>query len=730
MAVEKLGAGSTLLEAALKAHAIGELELARRLYLIRLSEDPNCTIATLWLGTIETQSKNYEAANRHFQQLLKRGISAWELHINYANLAYETARLDEAVKHYKLALNYKPNHHVALTNLAACYNELKHERRALSCCDQAIVSAPSFADAWNNRGNALLGMGQYVEAEKSYLKALSHDAENGNIWNNLGRVKHLTKDFKEALVAFENALKLKPSFPDAWNNLANTYAEIGAYERAVLCYRSAINIDPLDLKAKANLAETYDRNNQSHDAINTLSEILAQDQHYPLALGALILTALKIADWSDYEDRKAALVSGVKEGRLVTEPFAVLAMIDDPTLQLRASKLYANHKKQRLVGSKIKKHSTKNKLRVGYFSVDFRAHPITYLVTDLIAKHDRNKFEIYGFSFAPREESMAQKKIYQNFDHLIELNSIPIEDIRKTIKDAEIDIAVDLGGYTQKSPLWLLEDRIAPIQLSYLGYIGTLGNKFIDYIIADPCVVPKESRRCYSESILYLPHCFQVNSVSQHQGGVSLSRSDAGLPEKTFVYACLNNIYKLTPNLFRCWIRILAANENSVLWIMGSNSLSKKNLSIYAEKNGLNRERLIFSDRTSRENFLSQIRLADLVLDTTPYNGGSTTIDALSVGLPVLTLKGESYVSRMGASILSAVGLEGMIAEDELEYEQIATSLAFDKSKLGGYKTIIQKARREAKIFNSLQMTKDIETGFEKIFELTKNGQNFRDVYV
>ena len=370
-----------------------------------------------------------------------------------------------------------------------------------------------------------------------------------------------------------------------------------------------------------------------------------------------------------------------------------------------------------------------SKIRIGYFSADFREHPLAYLTAELYELHDRDHFEIHAFSFGIASNDELNLRIKAGVDHFHDVDLMSHKEVALLARSLEIDIAVDLGGLTGRSRTNIFALTAAPIQLSYIGYLGTMGADYYDYLIADPIMIPQENQKHYVEKIVYLPS-FQVNDSKDLPPDTILSRKDAGLPEKGFVFCCFNNTYKFTPTIFDSWARILKAVKDSVLLIYVDNSSAEANLSQEIIKRGIKPNRLIFGERLKRKEYLARYRVADLFLDTHPYNAGTTASDALKMGLPMLTLKGEAYQARMGASIVNALNLPELITTSSEEYEALAIELATNPEKMKAIKDKLASNLSTAPLFDTKLFTKNLESAYTEMYERYHKGLEPDHIYV
>jgi len=420
----------------------------------------------------------------------------------------------------------------------------------------------------------------------------------------------------------------------------------------------------------------------------------------------------------------------IVDNERVVEPFTLLGLIDDSAIQRKTTELRVNthHPKNQTLPI-INQYPKHPKIRIGYFSADFREHPLAYLTAELYELHDRNDFEIHAFSYGPDTKDEMNLRIKAGVDHFHNVQSFSHKEMALLVRSLEIDIAVDLGGFTHDARTDVFAMSAAPIQLSYIGYLGTMGADYYDYLIADPIMIPKESQKYYAEKIVYLPS-FQVNDSKDLPPEITLTRKDVGLPEEGFVFCCFNTTYKITPTIFDSWARILDAVKDSVLIVYANNELSKINLTKEIVKRGVKAERLIFGDTVKRPDYLARYRTADLFLDTHPYNAGTTASDALKMGLPMITYLGNSYQARMGASILTSINLPELITNSLEEYEALAIELATNPSKLKAIKDKLTSNLSTAPLFDTKRFTKNLESAYTQMYERSQKGLEPDHIYV
>ncbi len=664
-------------------------------------------------------------------------------------------RLEEALASYARALASQPDHADAHNNRGIALQELERFEDALASFERVLALRPDSAEALNNRGAALHELERFEEALTSCQRAVALRPDYAQALNNLGVTLHELERHDDALCSYERAIALLPDLADAHDNRGVTLRALRRLEEALASHRRAIEIDPRHAKAHANLgaalsdmgrhrealacheralalqplAKTY-RNEASaleelgelEDAAASYARALALDPDDSFLLSEWRHARMQICDWTGVEADRSQLAAGLEQGRAVVSPFAALSLLDGPALQRKAAESWALREcAPRRPEPPPRPYPRHESIRLGYFSADFRNHPVAALAAELFETHDRSSFELTAFSLGRDVQDEARARLVPAFDRFLPLAGVSDREVAALARRLEIDIAIDLGGYTRGARPRIFALRAAPIQVSYLGFLGTLGGSFIDYLIADPVIVPPEHRRHYTERIAYLPS-YQPNDSKRVIAQKIFSRSDLGLPPSGFVFCCFNAHYKINPETFTSWMRILAAVPGSVLFLLGGNAAAERNLRRSAADRGVEPERLIFGGRLPFGEYLARFRAAGLFLDTLPYNAGATASDALWAGLPVLTCCGETFASRVAASALSAVGLPELIAADRSSYEELAVALAADAPRLAGIRSRLAEARRTAPLFDTPALTRNLEALYRRMYEHGRSG--------
>jgi len=441
-------------------------------------------------------------------------------------------------------------------------------------------------------------------------------------------------------------------------------------------------------------------------------------------------TKMHLCIWDNLANRLKELTNKINNSEKVISPFALMTLIDDPEIQRKTAEIYANERyPQTHVLSKIERYPKHTKIRIGYFSADFRDHPAAYLIAELYEIHDRNRFEIHAFSFGPDTQDEMNLRIKVGVDYFHDVRTMSYKDTAMLARSVELDIAVDLGGFTHGFRTGIFAMSAAPIQISYIGYLGTMGANYYDYLVADQIIIPEKNQKYYSEKIAYLPS-YQVNDSTQSLPEIFFTRQDLGLPEEGFVFCCFNNIFKITPTSFDSWGRILEHVDGSVLLIYADNESAQLNLTKEIVLRGIDSSRLIFGKRLPKLEYLARYRVADLFLDTLPYNAGTTASDALRMGLPVLTCMGNSFASRVAASVINAVNLPELITTTQEQYESLAIELATNPEKLKIIKDKLVNNLPTAPLYDTPLFTRHLESAYLTMYDRCQNGLDPDHIYV
>ena len=670
-------------------------------------------------------------AVKSFEKALTIKPDYAEVHYNLGVTLQELGQLDTAVKSYEQALKIKPDYANACNNLGVTLQELGQLDAAVKFYEQALAIKPDFADACNNLGITLKKLGQLDAAIKSYEQALAIKPDYANAHNNLGNALRDLSRLDAAIKCYEKAVALKPDYAEAFNNLGNTLRDLGRLDAAVKCYEKAVALKPDYAVAYHNLGNVLLGHKREDEALASYERAIVLNPNLDFILGDLLCTKMSLCLWDDLAKRLDELTNKINNGEKVINPFHMLALIDDPEVQRKVAAIYANEKyPQSHVLSKIERYPKHKKIRIGYLSGDFHNHATMHLMAELFECHNKKKFELIAFSFGPDIQDQWRERVFLCFDQFVDVRLKSDREISLLARKMEIDIAIDLKGYTRNCRPNIFAEGCAPIQVSYLGYPGTMSANYIDYLIADHMLIPEDKQLHYSEKIVYMPNSYQVNVSKRSVSETSLLRHELGLPNTGFVFCCFNNNYKITPSTFTGWMRILAAVDDGVLWLFENNKDTAKNLKKEAMKFGINEDRVVFATHMSVEEHLNRIKQADLFIDTLPYNAHTTTSDALRMGLPVLTCMGNSFVSRMGASILNAINLPELITTTQEEYESLAIELATNPEKLQIIKDKLVNNLPTAPLYDTPLFTQHLESAYLTMYDRYQQGLDPDHIYV
>jgi predicted O-linked N-acetylglucosamine transferase (SPINDLY family) len=707
-----------LLQSASEHHAAGQFSEAEDLYRQILQHNPSHVVALHLLGMIACQRGDGAAALELLDRIIKINPADAEAYCSRGNALYLLQRYEEATESYGKAIELNPDHAEAYSNRGVTLFHLQQYAVAVESYDNAIRLKPDFAEAHFNRGNSLEALEQYLEAIASYDRAIRLNPRHAEACNNRGSVLQTLQQHQAALDSYEMALSIKPDYADAHFNRGIALQVLKQYEAAVASYDMTILLKPGFADALYNRGNVLYFLRQYKDALESYDKALLSRPDYEYLPGMRLHMKRFLCDWENIAEEGQQVEAAINRNETAALPFAILAMVDSPTLQRRAAEIYVRDKTpQRPTLAEIPRRPKPERIRIGYFSADYFNHATSYLMAELFERHDRSRFEIIGFSFGPDTGDEMSQRVSQSMDRFLDVRFLPDREVAELSRKLEVDIAVDLKGFTKDCRAGIFAERAAPIQVNYLGYPGTMGTQYIDYIIADPILIPESSQQYYSEKIIYLPDSYQVNDSRRTISEWHCTRAENGLPETAFVFCCFNSVYKITPEIFDIWMRILERVEGSVLWLLEENPWAGDHLRKEAARRGVAPERLIFAQPLSLADHLARHRLADLFLDTLPYNAHTTASDALWTGLPVLTRMGVTFASRVAASLLHAMNLPDMIVATEAEYEEIAVALALDRQRYTALRKRVEENRKSAPLFNCERFTHYLESAYGAIFE-------------
>jgi protein O-GlcNAc transferase len=588
----------------------------------------------------------------------------------------------------------------------------------------ALALKPDFAEALYNRGVALWALGRLEEALASTERASALTPRHFETLYNRGALLQRLRRPQEALQSFDAALALRPGDVKALNNRAGMLQELGRLDEALATCERALALEPDQAGLHYNRGTVLRLLGRHAESLTSYEQALALDPGNLDALGRVAGRALQLCDWTRVESLTGPLTAKVAEGKAVVAPHIFLGYSDDPALQLICAQAYIRDK----IGVapphlwKGERYSH-DKIRIAYLSADFHQHATAYLTAELFERHDRARFEVTALSFGEDDGSPMRARLVKAFDRFVDVSGKSDLESATLLRGLEIDIAVDLKGHTQGSRPEILGHRPAPVQVNYLGYPGSMGADFIDYVIADRIVLPFDQQPFYAEHIVHLPGCYQVNDTRRAIAPATPSRRELGLPESGFVFCCFNNCWKISAPLFEIWMRLLKAVPGSVLWLLGDNDDAARNLRREAAARSIDPGRLIFAPRLSLEAHLARHRRADLFLDTFPVNAHTTASDALWAGLPLVTCSGRSFVSRVAASLLAATDMGELATADLAAYEKLALALAQDPARLAAIRQRLGRDRTTLPLFDPQTLCRHIEAAYTQMHAIAAQGQ-------
>jgi len=685
---------------------LGNFSQAASAYQKAILLKPDSAEAFYNLGNAFKEQDLFEEAINCYQRSAILNPMLVESYYNQAKILEKQGHLDKAVACLKQCIHYMPDWAEAHSNLGSLLKHLGYLDTAIFHCCEAIHLKPNLDAAHNNLGNALKDQGSLDKAIVCYQKALQINSWNADAYFNLGIANAEADRTAEAIECFQKAVRLAPEFAEAHNYMGLVIAEQGRRDEAISCIQRAIEIKP--------------------DYIDAYSYLIHQLQY--------------TCDWralNIYSERLDELTSRTGEGGSISvePPFIGMARHFDLDRHLKNSKEWCSKFTQTMQNVKPafqfdSRRQKKQKLTIGYLSGDFHDHATAHLMRSLFRLHNRNQLNVNGYSYGPDDNSSYRQKIRLNCDQFIDIRNLSFVDAAKRIYLDGVDILVDLKGHTKGSRLGILACRPAPIQVHYLGYPGTTGADFIDYLISDRIATPEDHALYYSEKLIFMPHCYQVNDHKQKIAPRVLQKEDFGLPQDSFVFSSFNLSYKIDPTMFDCWMRILKRIPNGVLWLLIGDETAKRNLRQEAVSRGVDSCRLVFAEKLPKSEHLARLQLADLSFDTRIVNGHTTTSDSLWAGVPVVTLPGGHFASRVSASLLNAVGLSEMVVPNLDAYEYLAVRLASYPDELENIKAKLCRNRLVKPLFDTPRFVRNLDTAYHEMWRIFIRGEEARQFEV
>jgi predicted O-linked N-acetylglucosamine transferase (SPINDLY family) len=650
--------------------------------------------------------------------------------LRQARSLHQSGRLDEARALCLQALRLQPQQPQALTLLGIIAAQTGDFAAAVALFDEVVLLEPRNAAAHNNRGNSLRALKRPADAVASYDQAIALQPDHAATYSSRGNVLFDLQRHEEALASLDKAIALGFNHPAAWHVRGNALYSLERFQEAVASYDRAIALDPNGASAHHNRGNALLMLGRYDSAIASYDQAIALDPRGSTSHGERLHARMQIADWRDFAPEVARLTARIERNEAASNPFTLLSLCDSPPLQQLAARNWVREKcPPDAALASLPARVRHERIRVGYFSADFRAHATSSLTAELFERHDRSRLELTAFALGQDTGDEMRQRVAAAFDRFLDVGRQSDHDIARLARSLGIDIAVDLGGFTRGSRPRIFALRAAPLQVSYLGYLGTMAADYMDYLVADDTIIPEALRPHYAEKIVYLPS-YQVNDSTRHIAPRRYTRQELGLPPQGFVFCCLNSTYKLTPGTFDGWMRILTRVPDSVLYLLGGSAALEDNLRREAQARGVAAGRVIFGARLPPAEYLARYRTADLFLDTLPYNAGTTASDALWAGLPVLTCMGATFAGRVGASLLRAVGLPELISATPGEYEQLAVELAGNPGRMAGIRARLAGGLRAAPLFDTAASARHLETAYAGMYDRYHAGLPPEDIRV
>ncbi|CAM9696992.1 unnamed protein product [Chrysoparadoxa australica] len=760
--------------------AQGMLEEAKRCYLEAIRIKPDFAIAWSNLAGIFKELGQLPTAIAYYREAIKLKPDFADAHSNLGNALKEQGLLEEAILCYEAAIKLRPDYAIAYGNLASCYYDQRKMDLAIRTFKYAIQLEPNFPDAYNNLGNAMREVGDLDEAINCYRTALWLKLDHPHAYNNLGNAmkdKGLIKESihcyvtairlmpqfaaahsnlgsilkeqgkaQQALAHYCEAIAIDPSFADAYSNMGNAYKDLGYVQEAINCYNRAITIRPGFADAYSNLASVYKDSGQLAEAIAYYKRALELRPDFPDAFANLLHSHVFICDWNTRAEDFAKL-SEMLERQMASalelpsvQPFHTLVYPLKLAQMRNLAVKYAQRAQMNvsLLGMpgfrfKVRPPGPHQRIKLGYVSSDFGNHPLSHLMQSVFGMHNRDRFELTCYALMPNDASVWRTKIEREVEHFKDVSALGNGDLARLIYADGIDILINLNGYTKGARNEAFALRPAPIQISYMGFCGTMGADFMQYMVTDKHVVTAETRPYYTEKLIYMPHSYFVNDHKQSARYVldeeqRPSRSLYGVPEDMFVFCNFNQLYKIDPEVFDTWMAILKRVPNSLLWLLRFPPAGEENIRAEARKRGVRDNQLHFTDVTPKEQHIQRGYLADLFLDTPSCNAHTTGCDILWGGTPMLSMGGEKMATRVGGSLLKAAGLEEMLVGSYQEYEELGVKLATDTDKLFDVRSRLEAARESCPLFDTVRWVKNFENGLQQAYDLFQAGEAPKDL--
>lgn len=687
----------------------------------------------LKLSKLQVLQKQYQAAVDTYKQLLIQNGAEWEVWLDFGNCYFQMGDLDDALECYRHVVEFVPSQVDALNNIGAIYLENKNFVDAKSYFSKVVKISPNHAVAWYNLATISLKLNQWVDGLALVQNAHKYKPNYSAARLLEAKLHRRMGDFEVARTIYDELLQNNSDVIGLFNDVGNMYFELKQFETAKVYFYQALTRDPDSADAQFNYGICLLQLREFDSARSILDSVLTKRPDYFQAVAPLLHSNRQCCLWKYTQIYSARLRDIIASGNAVEiAPFSIITLEDsDYKEQLAIAKYWIKLKRQEqlpllandiktqhskpTVGQSISENSTTGKVKIGYLSADFHEHATSYLLARVLELHDKSKFEIVAFSYGTDDGKEMRQRLIEAVDHFVDLQKCTNSQMIQVIQSYNLDILIDLKGFTQNTRSEILLNRLAKYHVNFLGYPATMGRELVDYIIVDDYIVNYEEEQ-FDEKILKLPNSYQPTDNTRVLSRPP-SKLELSLPEEMFVFAAFHQSYKITEGILKCWCNILAANQNSVLWCLINNDTARRQVSEFCEQNGISKERIVFAEKVSQSEHLTRIQQADLILDTYPVNGHTSTSDALWANVPVITCSGNTFISRVAGSLLSAMNLQELICDDLVEYEQLALKLSLNKNSYQALIRKLESSKQSAPLFNTEQYTLDLEYIYERLAE-------------
>jgi predicted O-linked N-acetylglucosamine transferase (SPINDLY family) len=677
-------------------------------------------------GLVLKSLNRYREALDQFSAAIRVRGDVPETWNNRGAIFNDLQQYEAALADFERAIALNSTYAEAYANKARSLVALARDDEALATYDKAITHKPDLAEAWIGRAEILYRREKFEDVMAALNRALSLKPNLEAAWLIRGKTFSRLKRHDDAVDAYEKALLLKPGLAQAWLGRGNALSSLLRYEEALAAYDKAISCEPASADLWYQRGQTLARLNMHREAIESFLKAQQLKPGINFLKGIILNERMLCCDWDGLQDQIREIAEDIDAGRLSAMPFGWQGLATSERSLQRCAELYNRHLYPATKSSSVCAESTAraagDRICIGYLSGEFREHATAHLIVGLLEHHDKSKFRIICFDNGWDDGSHVRQRINRAVEKIVNIRQRQDSSVVEEIRREEVDVLVNLNGYFGEQRTSVFARRAAPVQVNYLGFPGTLGADYMDYIVADKWVIPDENRKFYDEEVVYLTNCYQANDRDRPIANPPADRAVYGIPAETFVFCCFNNPYKILPTTFDSWMRILNRVEGSILWLYDTNEIAQINLKKEAAKRGVDPERIIFAKYMPLPKHLARCRFSDLFLDTLPCNAHTTASDALWAGVPIVTQLGQTFAGRVAASLLNAIGLPELITRSADEYESLAVELALDERRLSLVREKLAANRLTTPLFDTEQFARDLESAYESMYRRHQKG--------